>query len=158
VSVKIGSTAAAGTIDYGSVQFTSDVSGSTSSVELATTANSVYQMILTPTHFEKSGQAGATITYTVTFQNTSNASETFDIALDGNSWVTNAPATVGPVAAGATAEFTVTVKVPGNAHAGMEDAVTVTLTSQQDPTQQASAILTTSAGRQSHFLPFILQK
>ncbi|HLD93085.1 MAG TPA: NEW3 domain-containing protein, partial [Anaerolineales bacterium] len=64
----------------------------------------------------------------------------------GNQWATTAPATVGPVASGASASLPVMVTIPANQVIGTSDVVTVTVTSQSDNAKSARAVLTTTSG------------
>jgi uncharacterized membrane protein len=85
------------------------------------------------------------VTYTLWVNNTGNCADTFDLSLSGDSWTTEVPATVGPLAAGAGTTVVVTVTVPAGANCGDWDDVTVTATSQGDSGESDSSTLTTSA-------------
>jgi len=74
-----------------------------------------------------------------------------------NAWTTIAPATVGPVAAGASATLPVTVTVPAGAAAGASDTATVKVTSQGDGTRFAQSVLTTTCRLYRVFLPLVLR-
>ena len=101
---------------------------------------------LTPAAAARTGQPGAMVAYTLLVTNTGNALDTFSIAVGGNQWTTTAPATVGPVASGASAGLPVTVTVPTSQVIGTSDVVTVTVASQSDNAKSARAVLTTTAG------------
>ena len=88
---------------------------------------------------------GETVTYTLAVTSTGNAPDTFDVSVSGNTWVTNAPATVGPLNPGVSQAINVTVEIPAGTLAGAQDAATVTLTSQGDSAKLAAATLTTTA-------------
>lgn len=90
------------------------------------------------------GTPGTTVVYSVTVTNNGNVSDTFDVALSGNDWTTTAPVTVGPLAPGASTTVAVEVEIPADAAIGSFDAVSVTVTSQGDPTETASASLVTT--------------
>lgn len=85
---------------------------------------------------------GTAADYTFTVSNNTGAAATFDITAAGNAWTTTFPATVGPVADGSSANFTVTVVVDPLAAPGATDTVTVTATAGAD---SASAAVTTTA-------------
>lgn len=92
------------------------------------------------------GIPGETITYTLSVTNVSNARiDTFDIALGPADFPASVDTDlVGPLDAGASAEFHVTVEIPQDALPGEMDAVEVTVTSQGDSSKWESAILTTT--------------
>lgn len=75
----------------------------------------------------------------------------YNITVTGNLWTTTPPGSVGPVAAGATADFTVTVAIPATASDGDTDTATIKVTSQSAPTQFATATLTTTVFAASSF-------
>ncbi|MGC9084415.1 MAG: DUF7507 domain-containing protein, partial [Anaerolineae bacterium] len=122
---------------------------------LTTTALAVYGLSLTPASASQSGRPGEVVTYTLTVTNTGNITDTFDVALSGNAWPTGAPTTVGPIAAGASATFQVTVTIPTGVTGANTDTATVTVTSQGDNTKQAQATLTTSRVLYRLFLPLV---
>jgi hypothetical protein len=114
---------------------------------LTTTALAVpvYGVSVSPATDAQTVLAGSTASYTLDVTNTGNTSDSFDITLSGNLWTTTAPATVGPLTAGATTQITVDVDVPAGAADGDTDNATVTATSQTDNGQFASSVLTTTA-------------
>jgi hypothetical protein len=76
--------------------------------------------------------------------NQGNTADSFDITL-GGVWAASAPASLGPLAPGASAVLTVTVNIPAGASGGESDSLNVNLASQGDGSQTASAALTTTA-------------
>ncbi|MDW8069660.1 MAG: S8 family serine peptidase, partial [Anaerolineae bacterium] len=106
-----------------------------------------YGLTLAPASASGSGRPGERVTYTLSIVNTGDVTDTFSVAVSGNAWTTTAPATVGPVAPGASATFQVVVTVPSGALAGESDIATVTVTSQGDDRQSAHSTLVTRAGR-----------
>ncbi len=114
-------------------------------IEINAVAPPAYGVTVTPAVDGKSGYPGDTVSYTLNVTNAGNTADSFTIGLSGNAWTTSAPASVGPLAAGATAQITVDVAVPLGAAAGDSDVVTVTATSVADSLQSASAVLTTTA-------------
>jgi len=110
-----------------------------------TFVNPTFGLVLAPDSVSGSGKPGEVVTYTLTITNTGNITDTFTVTVSGNAWTTVAPATVGPVAAGGSATFQVTVTVPADALAGASDTVMVTVTSQGDNTKSAQSELTTTA-------------
>lgn len=114
-------------------------------IEVNAVAPPVFGVTVTPPVDGKSGYPGDTVSYTLNVTNAGNAADSFTIGLSGNTWTTSAPASVGPLAAGATAQITVDVAVPPGAAASDSDVVTVTATSVADSLQSSSAVLTTTA-------------
>ncbi|MBI5563407.1 MAG: DUF11 domain-containing protein [Chloroflexi bacterium] len=109
-----------------------------------TTGGPTYDVTMTPSTAGQSSLAGTTVTYTLNVTNTGNASDTFTVTLSGNAYTSTAPATVGPLAAGANTTLNIVVTIPAGAAGGANDTVNVTMTSQGDPTKFASAALTTT--------------
>jgi uncharacterized protein YjlB len=146
VVVTIPTGAAAGASDTATVRVTSQGDATKSAQSsLTTTALAVYGLELSPASASQSGRPGEVVTYTLRVTNTSNITDTFTVTVSGNAWTTSAPATVGPVAAGASATFQVVVTVPADALAGASDTATVRVTSQGDATKSAQSSLTTTA-------------
>ena len=115
-----------------------------------------YGVTLEPAAAAKTGSAGTTVNYTLHVTNTGNVPDTFTVAVAGNAWTTTAPATVGPLAPGASADLTVQVAIPAGASNGATDAATVTVTSQGDGTELDSSVLTTTASKFMYlWLPLI---
>lgn len=100
---------------------------------------------LVPTADTRFDSPGATISYKLTVTNAGNANDSYTITVTGNAWTTTPTASVGPVAASGTADFTVTVAIPADATEGDSDAATIKVTSQSTSTQSATAIVTTTA-------------
>jgi carboxypeptidase T len=116
-----------------------------------------YAVALNPASTAAYAEPGQTITYTLRATNAGNTTDTFDVSAIGYTWPTTAPATVGPLAAGASAALTVTVSVPITAADGDSDTAIVTLTSQGDGSKSAASSLTTTVGKCSLFLPLIIK-
>jgi uncharacterized repeat protein (TIGR01451 family) len=98
---------------------------------------------------DMSGQdiPGEVLTYTMSLTNTSEGLvDSFNINLGSHAWQTTAiPATIGPLASGATAQVKLRVQVPVSALPGEADAVVVNAASQGDPTKTAALTITTTA-------------
>jgi uncharacterized repeat protein (TIGR01451 family) len=145
VTVTVDGGAACGDSDGVTVTATSQGSGTESdSSTLTTSANAVYGVTVAPPADSASGDPGADVVYTLWVTNTGNCADTFTLSKSGDTWTTVVPASVGPLAAGASATVAVTVTVPGNATVGSSDTVTISATSQGDGTESDSSTLTTS--------------
>jgi choice-of-anchor B domain-containing protein len=91
------------------------------------------------------GIAGQTVTYTLTVENTSSFSDTFDLTLAGNNWVTAVSTNTLWLAAGDMADVLVTVAVPVAAAGGEMDMATLTAVSQSEPCVDSRTTLNTEA-------------
>ena len=159
VHVPIG--AEGGTIDVVAIAFAPQGGGDQSAVvTMTTSANVVCGVALTPPTDAESGLAGATITYTLSITNTGNLTDTFDVAVEGCSWMTTAPETIGPLGMEDAVTLEVIVSIPESALGGSIDTAVLTVTSQADETRLTSASLTTQvplaeADDLAFFLPLI---
>ena len=111
----------------------------------------------TPATTANNSRPGFTVTYLLTITNTGNYTDTFDVSVSrsGAAFTTTAPATVGPLAAGAGKTISVTVDVPSTAALGAVSTATLTLTSQADPTATTTVVLTTTAAEYKVYMPII---
>ncbi len=90
--------------------------------------------------------AGQTVTYTVQITNSSALSDTFDLAVSGNSWTTTLSTNSTFLLAGDSTSFEVYAEIPGAASNGETDSATITAVSQNSPVGiSASTHLTTTA-------------
>ena len=87
-------------------------------------------MSITITPENQQGSPGSTLDYTVTVGNNTGAAASFNITVD-NTWVTNIPSSVGPIADGGTENVTLTVTCPTTY--SVQDTITVTATCQGHP-------------------------
>jgi FtsP/CotA-like multicopper oxidase with cupredoxin domain len=148
VDVEVPSGAAGGDSDTAVVMVTSvGDAGQSDSSSLTTIAATpaAYGVSVVPDADSQSGYPGETVTYTLDVTNTGSVVDSFMIAVTGNAWVTSAPASVGPLLAGATAQINVDVTIPAGAIAGDSDTASVAVTSVGDSGQSDAAILTTTA-------------
>ena len=99
---------------------------------------------LTPPAAAQIGDVGTTVTYTLRLTNTGDCADVLDVTVDAL-WPTDAPVTVGPLAAGEGRDIAITVAIPAGAGDGDQDVATVTFTSQGDSGVSATSVLTTTA-------------
>ncbi len=104
-----------------------------------------YGVDLSPATDAMAGDPGATVTYTLSLENTGNYTDTFVLTATGNAWPTGLPFTSVDLGAGQSTGVEVSVMVPGNAMPGEMDTVTVSATSMGDPQATDSSMLTTTA-------------
>ncbi len=103
-------------------------------------------ILLDPPADAQVGLPGSTVTYTLAAWNTGTVADRFAVSLSGGAWPSETSTeTVGPVAAGESAEIEVYVTVPLTAASGLTDTVTVHLMSLSDPMHSGSSVLTTTA-------------
>jgi uncharacterized repeat protein (TIGR01451 family) len=111
---------------------------------LTTTANAVYEVTVTPSSDDDSGDQGDPVVYNLRVTNTGNCTDTFSVGTGSGSWITEAPATVGPLAPDAFEDIAVTATVPAEAQCTDVDTAIVTFTSLEDAGAYDSSQLTTS--------------
>ncbi|HJW90038.1 MAG TPA: M14 family zinc carboxypeptidase [Anaerolineales bacterium] len=103
-----------------------------------------YRPGLSPLVSEGKVGAGEVISYTLQVSNQGSVADIFDLAVSNHNWPTSVePVSSGPLVPGASTDLTVTVTVPADAEPLTSDSALVTATSQGDPTQIASASVTT---------------
>lgn len=119
---------------------------------------SFYGLTLTPDTDAQSGYPGGTVIYDLQVTNTGSTTDMYDVTVSGCGWTTEAPATVGPLPAGTSAEIEVNVDVPAGMEGGATDTAFVTTTSQGDVATWATASLETTVEPWPHslFLPIIM--
>ncbi len=146
MSVEVPLGALGGDSDVANLSLVSQFDPSTTAAAvLSSSANFVYAPGLTPPGDAAAGDPGTTLTYTLSLTNLGNGDDSFDVSLSGNSWTASAPATVGPLAPGASESLAVAVSIPAGALSGDSDLLTVTAASQADPAATAVTTLESSA-------------
>jgi len=99
-------------------------------------------VFLTPPSDSQGGDFGDTVSYTLTVTNNTGSSATFDLTYDSN-WDISGPATVGPIADGATQDITVDVTIPESKNKYYySDEATVTVSSQKNGYSDTSTLTT----------------
>lgn len=126
---------------------------------ILTVTTPVYAVDLAVDDATLSGDAGQMVTYIITVTNMGNVEDSFATSLVGNAWPTSSSlTTVGPLAAGASAELEIYVTIPATALDGQTDEVVVMLTSTGDATKSDSVTLTTTVVWENKlYLPLVLK-
>lgn len=160
VAVTIPASASAGTIDTAHVKVASkgDPAKFAASTLSTTVTDITRGVTLSPGTLSQSGFPGAVLNDTLHVTNTGSASDTFTINVSGNAFVTHAPASIGPLAAGAGASLDVQVTIPLTATIGASDAAVITLTSQGDSLTSAASTLTTNVTQFQLNLPLVFNQ
>ena len=156
VVVHIPSSATGGATDSASVTVKSqgDNTKSVSSL-LTTTAITSYGLALTPLTASQSALAGTIVTYTLAVTNTSHVvSDTIYFQATGYTWPVYLPTQV-TLGAGASASIAVRVAIPSTASLGSSDHASIIATSQRDPAQSLTSVLTTFVPANRVYLPLI---
>lgn len=93
----------------------------------------------------KSGTPGSNVTFTLSLENTGDASDTFDLSVGGGAWTSQISPASLTLDANASTTVTVVVSILASASPRDTDTVTVVAASQTDPAINASLLLTTTA-------------
>lgn len=160
VAVAIPPGTAAGTLDIAHLRARSIGNPSILAAALITTVvNAAYGVQASPlAPSAQSAYVDNMVTYTVRVTNTSNITESFSMG-----WVAtptfpaHIPATLGPLAPGASAEVVVTVTVPAGASDGQADTATFYCTALSEPSATVTGSVTTTAVWYRVFLPITLR-
>jgi uncharacterized repeat protein (TIGR01451 family) len=160
VAVTIPGGASVGATDTAHVKVASKGNPSKfASSTLTTTVTDITRGVtLTPAALSQSGSPGAVLNYTLQVTNTGSAGDTFTVNVSGNAFATHAPASIGPLAAGASAAFDVQVTIPLTAAISASDAATLTLTSQGDGLTSTASTLTTTVAPYQLNLPLVFDQ
>jgi uncharacterized membrane protein len=103
-----------------------------------------FALDLAPVNLPGSGLPGETVTYLLTLTNTGDIPDAYNLDLY-SIWPAEITGVPGALDVGENRGITVTVQVPPGSLPGEMDVATFNVTSQGDPSQTASAILTTTA-------------
>jgi hypothetical protein len=103
------------------------------------------------------GAPGATLIYNLEVTNQGEVSDSFDVAISGNTWTTTADSVVGPLAPGGNVMLLVSVTIPLTALPTDVDTATITLTSQADAAEFVEVVLTTGVYDYQLYLPLIMR-
>jgi hypothetical protein len=120
---------------------------------------SPYRVSLSPDTREGTAFPGKSLTYSFLVTNESDISDTVDLKIVDNIWPVDFPSTVGPLSAGESRWFYVTVNIPSGANDGMTDTASIIVTSRGDRsrtgTGTVSTHVTTSESWVSLFMPLV---
>jgi len=123
-----------------------------------------YGVALDPLADTRSGAPGATVTFTLQVTNTGSLSDTINFTYTRNTWPVTLLSGSGSLLLPpsvmltdrAGVDIVVHVTIPITATGGVSDTVTITATSQGDPTLSAASALTTVAMYQ-FYLPIVFR-
>jgi uncharacterized membrane protein len=106
-----------------------------------------------------SGEPGTVVTYTVSMTNTGNVIDGYDVTAGAHAWDMEMPASMPPMMPDQSHSMEVLITIPSDALDGDTDSVTITISSQGDPTQMAMITLTTEATVTEYliYLPILLR-
>jgi hypothetical protein len=116
---------------------------------LATSSSSqtVAGVALTASTPSATAEVGTAVEYRLTVTNTGTAADSFVVAVSSGWSASASTGSVGPLAPGASSEFSVTVTVAAEAADGESNIATISVVSQADGSAQAQVSLTTTAQR-----------
>jgi hypothetical protein len=123
-------------------------------LKYANLTSPIFSALVRPDENWGYGLPGATIIHTLQVMNTTQFTDTFDLAGSAFTWPTTIPETVGPVPSGETAKFETQVTIPATTTLGSSETATITITSQNDPSITGTATLTTYAAITT-YLPLV---
>lgn len=105
-----------------------------------------YLVDVFPSKATVAGNPGAQVVYNLQVTNVgrSPSSDTYNVTATGYTWAPTFPATVGPLAQGASANMQVTVNVPPDARCDQKSKATLTVASAGHSGVSATAVLTTT--------------
>jgi uncharacterized membrane protein len=104
---------------------------------------SPYQIGMSPDSREGTAAPGESVTYTFQVTNQGAISDTISLSIMNNNWPADFPLTIGPLPAGESQSFDVTVNIPADADGDATDTATFVVTSLGDRSQTDSASLIT---------------
>jgi hypothetical protein len=103
-------------------------------------------------------RVGASLSYSLSITNTGLVTDTFALLTTDSTWPVSAPAEVGPLAPLAHAQIELSVAPPITASLGLTDTLRLTVTSQGDPTQQATVVFTTQVVGYHYHFPIVARE
>jgi uncharacterized repeat protein (TIGR01451 family) len=147
LSVTVPSNAIVGTID--NITVTANGAGGIDNASCTANALNPFRVGVSISPNSQVGENGATLTYTVTVNNTGNVSDNYSLAVSDNAGPTWSPSlsnhVVVNLAPGASDNENLIVTIPSNVIVGTIDNITVTATSNTDNTVSGSDSCTAQA-------------
>ena len=114
-----------------------------------------YQLGLTPHASEGTTTSGGSVTYTFQVTNQGTVPDTMALSITNNDWPASFPLTVGPLAAGQSQSFDVTVHIPVETDGGETDVATLIVSSLGNRSRTDTVIVTTFVAWDRLFLPLV---
>ncbi len=142
VTHSVPEDAAVGSTDIGKIETVSAYTGASASASFTTTAQG-YAVEITPSEQSKTGAPGDAVEYTYTISNTGTEDGSYVLEAT-SSWISSVDVTEVSLAAGDSADVTVTHTIPEGVEDGDSDTGTLTATSQADTAVSDSATFTTT--------------
>jgi uncharacterized membrane protein len=100
------------------------------------------------------GNPGDLLTGTLNVKNRGQETDSFDVSIHANAWMTTSPESIGPIEAGESNNLNIQVTIPSTVTLRSSDTATITLISQSDLSVTASTTLTTYAAVTT-YLPLV---
>ena len=128
---------------------------------ISAACSSVYALNLSAVTGAQTAPQGSLVEHTLILTNTGTTSDTFDLSIAAAEWpATLGTSSIGPLAAGASASFTVSVAIPSDADLRRPTTTTIAARSRGNPTVQTSASVTTTATQSEWriYLPLVIRK
>jgi hypothetical protein len=104
-----------------------------------------YAVDISPLVSEKSGLAGSVVTYSHQIQNSGSLTDTYDISISGNEWVTTVPITQVILLPGESYELISSVNIPNDLPGGSTDPADITVRSLGDKDKKITSTTLTTA-------------
>ncbi|HNT22826.1 MAG TPA: C25 family cysteine peptidase [Anaerolineales bacterium] len=106
---------------------------------------SPYGLEASPSEAHQTGPTDAVIDYTLSLTNTGMITDTYDLSVSGNTWVTNLPYGSVTLAAGENRTLTVQVQIPAGVSKGSTDTAVIQIQSRGDQEAAFETHLVTTA-------------
>jgi len=125
-------------------------------LEMTTTADLPYGVVVEPEVDAASGNVGETVEYTLQVTNIGNITNTFAVTASGNAWEITFSADSLVLGAGESVELVVTVAIPADAADGDQDVATVEVSGTGGAVDTATLTTTAVVPTQFIYLPLVM--